>query len=148
MEAAGMKKTEFDPSRYPHTFSREVYLYETDAFGHTNNVSFLAYMESARFDLFKKLEFFDPGDILTLNLILARVECNYREIVRYNDRLTIYTRVTDIGSASFTLENVFVREGDRAIVADGKAVVVSFDHDRNRPKALSPSEKEKLRRYL
>jgi len=143
-----MKTTDFDPSRYPHSFSREVYLYETDAFGHLNNVSFLAHMESARFDLFKKLKFFDPEDVLTLDLILARVECNYRQIVRYNDRLTIYTRVIDIGLSSFTLECVFVRERDRAIVADGKAILVSFDHNKNTPKPLRAEEKERLNKYV
>jgi len=136
-----------DLTCYPHTFTREVYLYETDAFGHFNNVSFLAWMESARFDLFKKLEFIEPSDVFSLALILARIECNYREIVRYNDRLIIYTRVIDIGSSSFTLENVFVREKDQAIVADGKAVLVSFDHQANRPRPLSDEEKEKLRVY-
>jgi len=136
-----------DLACYPHTFTREVYLYETDAFGHFNNVSYLAWMESARFDLFKKLEFINPSDVLSLAVILARVECNYREIVRYNDRLTIHTRVINIGSSSFTLENVFVRESDQAIVADGKAVLVSFDHQANRPRPLSDEEKEKLRVY-
>ena len=139
---------ETDLARYPHKFTREVYLYETDAFGHFNNVSFLAWMESARFDLFKKLEFIEPGDVFSLGLILARVECNYREIVRYNDRLFIHTRVIDIGSSSFTLEHVFVRERDQAIVADGKAVLVSFDYQVNRPRPLSHEEKEKLREYV
>ena len=137
-----------DLSKYPHKFTREVYLYETDAFGHFNNVSFLAWMESARFDLFKKLEFIDPSDVFSLGLILARVECNYRDIVRYNDTITIHTRVIDIGSSSFTLENVFVREGDQAVVADGKAVLVSFDHQANKPRPLSLKQKERLREYL
>jgi len=139
---------ETDLTRYPHKFAREVYLYETDAFGHFNNVSFLAWMESARFDLFKKLEFIDPSDVFTLAVILARIECNYREIVRYNDRLTIHTRVIDIGSSSFTLENLFVREKDQAIVADGQAVLVSFDHQANRPRPLSHQQKERLRKYV
>jgi len=139
---------ETDLTRYPHKFTREVYLYETDAFGHFNNVSFLAWMESARFDLFKKLEFIDPSNVFSLGVILARVECNYREIVRYNDRLTIHTRVIDIGSSSFTLENLFVREKDQAIVADGKAVLVSFDHQANKPSPLSFEQKERLRKYL
>ena len=134
-------------TRYPHAFTREIYLHETDAFGHFNNVSFLAWMESARFDLFKKLEFIEPSDVFTLAVILARIECNYREIVRYNDRLTIHTRVIDIGSSSFTLENLFVREKDQTIAADGKAVLVSFDHQANRPRPLSHEQKERLRKY-
>ena len=143
-----MKKTDFDPSRYPHTFSCEVYIHETDAFGHANNTSYFAYMQNARFDLFKKMDLFDPSDIFTLGHILGHVECSYREIARYNDRLTIYTRVIGISSSSYTLEHVFVREKDRAVVADGKAVLVAFDHPKNTTRLLTTQEKEKLEQYV
>ena len=142
-----MKKTDFDPSRYPHTFSCEVHIHETDAFGHANNTSYFAYMQNARFDLFKKMDLFDPIDIFTLGHILGHVECSYREIARYNDRLTIYTRVIDISSSSYTLEHVFVRIKDRVVVADGKAVLVAFDHAKNTTRLLTAQEKEKLKQY-
>ena len=141
------KISPFNPHDYPHTFSREVYLYETDAFGHTNNVSFVAYMESARFDLFKKLDLFDPHNVLTLPLILARLECDYKEIARYNDTLTIYSRIGEIGSSSFVIEHVFVREGDQIVVAEGKVVLVSFDHENNRSLPITDEIRHKLQPY-
>ena len=141
------KITPFKPDDYPHTFTRDVYLYETDAFGHTNNVSFVAYMESARFDLFKKLDLFDPRNVLTLPLILARLECDYKEISRYNDTLTIYSRIAEISSSSFVIEHVFVRESDHVIVAEGKAVLVYFDYAKNRPMPITDEIRHRLRRY-
>jgi acyl-CoA thioester hydrolase len=147
MEKPRIGLTEFDAAKYPHSFFREIYLYETDACGHTNNVSFIAYMENARFDLFKKLELFDPGDVLTLNLIIARIECDYKKIVRFNDRIVIYTRIQEIRSSSFILEHVFVREEDRAIVATGKVVMVAFDYERGRPQKLSKEMTAKLKKF-
>jgi acyl-CoA thioester hydrolase len=141
------KITPFKPNDYPHTFTRDVYLYETDAFGHTNNVSFVAYMESARFDLFKKLDLFDPRDVLSLPLILARAECDYKEISHYNDRLTIYSRIAEISSSSFVIEHVFVRENDGVIVAEGKVVLVYFDYAKNRPMPITDELRQKLQRY-
>jgi acyl-CoA thioester hydrolase len=141
------KITPFKPDGYPHTFTLDVYLYETDAFGHTNNVSFVAYMESARFDLFKKLDLFDPHNVLTLPLILARLECDYKEISHYNDTLTIYSRISEISSSSFVIEHVFVRESDRIIVAEGKVVLVYFDHEINRSMPLTDEIRHKLQRY-
>ena len=138
---------EFDPSQYPHSFSREVYLCETDAFGHVNSVSFIAYLESARFDLFKKLELFNPKDLLAFNLIIARIECDYKNIARYNDKLTIYTRVAEIRSSSFILEHVFLREEDSSIVAKGRVVLVAFDHAHNRPQPIPQEWRGKLTRY-
>jgi acyl-CoA thioester hydrolase len=78
----------FNVSDFPHSFKRQVFLYETDAFGHTNNVTFFQYMESARFELMKEAYLFDPSDILSCNFILAHAECDYRQISRYNDTLS------------------------------------------------------------
>jgi acyl-CoA thioester hydrolase len=141
------KATPFNPNDYPHTFTKEVYLYETDAFGHANNVSIIAYMESARFDLFKKLGIFDPRNVLTLPLILARLECDYKEISHYDDTLTIYSRIAEIRSSSFVIKHVFVRESDKIIVAEGKAVLVYFDYTKNRPMPIAEEVRQKLRRY-
>jgi acyl-CoA thioester hydrolase len=138
---------EFDPATYPHTFSREVFLYETDAFGHANSVSFCAYLESARFDLLKQLDFLDPKDVVSLPIIIARLECDYKKIARYNDKLTIYTKVGDIGTSSFTLEHIFVREEDMAIIAEGKVVLVAFDYRNSRPLPIPDEWREKLRLY-
>lgn len=141
------KATPFNPNDYPHTFTKEVYLYETDAFGHANNVSIIAYMESARFDLFKKLGIFDPRNVLTLPLILARLECDYKEISHYDDTLTIYSRIAEIRSSSFVIKHVFVRESDQIVVAKGKAVMVYFDYEKKRPMAITDEVRQKLQEY-
>jgi acyl-CoA thioester hydrolase len=137
----------FKPQDYPHAFTKEVYLYETDAFGHANNVSFVAYMESARFDLFKTLDLFDPHNVLTLPLILARLECDYEEIARYNDTLTIYSRIGEISSSSFVIDHVFVRESDNIIVAEGNVVLVYFDHEKNHSMPITEEIRQKLQEY-
>jgi acyl-CoA thioester hydrolase len=142
-----VRTTPFRPQDYPHLFAKEVYLYETDAFGHANNVSFVAYMESARFDFFKTLDLFDPHNVLTLPLILARLECDYKEIARYNDTLTIYSRIGEISSSSFAIEHVFVREDDNVVVAEGKVVLVYFDHEKNRSLPITEEVRQKLQGY-
>ena len=130
-----------------HSFVCDVRLHETDAFGHANNVSFLVYLETARFDLFKKLNLFDPTNVFSLNLILARLECDYRAIARYNDVLTIYTRVEEIGRSRFTLEHILVRQGDGTEVARGKAVLVAYDHVAHRSTPIPEDMHQKLARY-
>ncbi|HEX16135.1 MAG TPA: acyl-CoA thioesterase [Deltaproteobacteria bacterium] len=132
---------------YPHIFKREIYLYETDALGHLNNVSFIAYMEGARFELFKEMGIFDPKDLSSLGLILARIECDYLKEVRYGDSLLICTRVKEIGRSSFTLDHLFLREGDGEVVARGRAVLVSFDYENNHPRRLDPELRQNLKRY-
>ena len=139
-----MKTLNFDPANYPHRLICEVFLHHTDAFGHANNTSIAAFMESARFDFFRKLKIFDPDDLFTLPLILVRTEYNFRNIAHFNDTLTIYTRVENMGTSSVTLQQVMVRDKEKVIVADGKAVAVSYDHHKNCSKPLPEEIRIKL----
>ena len=137
-----------DVSKYPHSIKRQVFLYETDAFGHTNNVTFFQYMESARFELMKELRLFDPANILSCNFILAHAECDYRQISRYNDTLVIYSRVSRIKTSSFTIENLIVNERTGNVVATGKVVLVSFNHKKNKTTPLNQKVKKALKSYM
>ena len=138
----------FNVSDYPHSFKRQVFLYETDAFGHTNNVTFFQYMESARFELMKELRLFDPSDILSCNFILAHAECDYKQISRYTDTLIIYSRISQIKTSSFVIENLMINEKTGNLVAAGKVVLVSFNHKKNRTEPLSQKVKKALKSYM
>jgi len=133
---------------YPHSFKRQVFLYETDALGHTNNVTFLQYMESARFELMKELRLFDPSNILSCNFILAHAECDYRQISRYNDTLVIYSRVSEIKTSSFVIEHLILNEKTGHLVATGKVVLVSFNHKRGRSVPLTKKAKKALKSLM
>jgi len=137
----------FNGLNYPHLFRRQVFLYETDAFGHTNNVTFFGYMESARFELFKEIRLFDPTDVLTCPLILAHAECDYRKISRYDDTLLIYSRVSDIRKSSFLIEHVMLREGTEDVIATGKVVMVYYHHKKNEARPLPKKVKKALQAY-
>ncbi|HSB04857.1 MAG TPA: thioesterase family protein [Thermodesulfobacteriota bacterium] len=138
----------FNASDYPHSFKRQVFLYETDAFGHANNVTFFQYMESARFELMKELRLFDPSDILSCNFILAHAECDYRQISRYNDILVIYSRISQIKTSSFVIEHLMINEKTGNLAATGKVVLVSFNHKKNRTEPLSQKVKKALKSYM
>ena len=138
----------FNVAEYPHSFKRQVFLYETDAFGHANNVTFFQYMESARFELMKELRLFDPANILSCNFILAHAECDYRQISRYNDTLVIYSRISQIKTSSFVIEHLIINEKTGSLVATGKVVLVSYNHKKNRTEPLSQKVKNALKSYM
>lgn len=136
-----------DITDYPHSIKRQVFLCETDAFGHTNNVTFFQYLESARFELMKAMDLFDPSNILSCNYILAHAECDYKRISRYNDILTVYSHVSEIRNSSFVLEHLILNETAGVLVATGKIVMVSFNHKKNRPVPLTPKARKSLEAY-
>ncbi len=136
-----------NPAEYPHSIKRQVFLYETDAFGHTNNVTFFQYMESARFELMKEMNLFDPADILSCNYILAHAECDYKKISRYNDTLVIYSRIAEIKRSSFEVESLMINERTGELIAAGKAVLVSYHHKKSKTQPLTQKVKKRLEAY-
>jgi acyl-CoA thioester hydrolase len=136
-----------DVADYAHSIKRQVFLYETDAFGHTNNVTFFQYLESARFELMKEMHLFDPSDILSCNYILAHAECDYKKISRYNDTLTIYSRVSEINRSSFGVEHLMINERTGDLIATGKVVMVAYDHKKGATVPLTQEVKKILEAY-
>jgi acyl-CoA thioester hydrolase len=132
---------------YTHYIKRQVCLYETDAFGHANNVTYLQYMEIARFEMMKEMKLFNPDDILSFSYILARAECDYKQISKYNDILVVYSRVLAINRSSFTLDHVFINEKTGVLVATGKVVMVSYDHTVSKTRPLTDLARESLEAY-
>lgn len=132
---------------YPHSYKRQVFLYETDAFGHLNNVFYFQYLESARFEMLKEMKLFDPGDIFSLNYILVHAECDYRQISRYDDTLIIHSRVSDIKKSSFTLEHLITNEKTGNLVATAKMIIVAFNHKKQKSEPLTPKVKKILEGY-
>lgn len=136
-----------DVADYAHSIKRQVFLYETDAFGHTNNVTFFQYLESARFELMKEMHLFDPSDILSCNYILAHAECDYKKISRYNDTLIIYSRVSEIKGSSFGIEHLMINEKTGDLIATGRVVMVSYDHKKGETVPLTQEVKKALEAY-
>jgi acyl-CoA thioester hydrolase len=97
---------------------------DLDAMGHVNNAVFLTYMEQARSAFFlvhggRSLE--------ELQLIIARVEIDFRSPVGFGETVEIEVRSGRVGTKSFDLE--YTLRADERVVAEGKSVQVGFDYD-------------------
>lgn len=102
---------------------------EMDALGHVNNVRYIAWAETARIALFRKLGMATlPGD--PVGPILARVECDYLEPVEYPARVTVGIRAERVGNSSITLAHEIWHAGTpEHVVARGRAVVVLINYE-------------------
>ena len=140
-------KLKLDVADYPYSIKKQVFLYETDAFGHTNNVAYFQYLESARFELLKAMHLFDPRDILSCNYILAHAECDYKKISRYDDILRIFCRISGIRNSSFGIEHLIINERTGDLVATARVVIVAYDHKRGESIPLSEDVKKRLEAF-
>lgn len=112
-----------------------------DAYGHVNNVVFLRYLEEARIDfLFRPEKDFKQGSVV------ARHEIDYkRQLVHRHHPVDIELWVTEIRAASFTL--TYEVKDDDVVYVRASTVIVPFDFEAQRPRRLTPEEREFLREY-
>ncbi|HMJ00850.1 MAG TPA: thioesterase family protein [Gaiellaceae bacterium] len=94
---------------------------DVDSMGHVNNAVFLTYIEEAR------IAYLLPFGAEVTNMILARVEIDFRAPLRVGDEIEIGVRPAAVGTKSFELEYE-VRSAD-TVAAEAKTVIVSFDYE-------------------
>ena len=109
---------------------------DLDSLGHVNNAVFLTYLEEAR------IAYLVPLGAEASDMILARVEIDFRAPLLIDDELEIGVRPARIGTKSFDLEYE-VRSGD-TLAAEAKTVLVSYDYAARRPVDLPESWREAL----
>ncbi|QNG58945.1 acyl-CoA thioesterase [Metabacillus idriensis] len=118
---------------------------ETDALGHVNNTSYFIYLEDARVQFFEALGYsMSTGD---WPFILARATCDFRGQAYFNQHLIIKTAVHKIGNKSFTLSHEIVEQQTGQLIAEGEAVIVTFNFKTQESEAMPAVLKDKLRQY-
>lgn len=113
-------------SGYGFSLEVEVRFRDLDALGHVNNAVFLTYLESARIAYW--LDVTGRTTLTGMDMILARVEIDYRSPAAYRERLDVGVRVAGVKTSSFTMEfRIVEREGQR-LVAEARNVLVYYDY--------------------
>lgn len=123
-----------------HRTTLQMRFSDTDALGHVNNISFVAYAETGRVEFLKRL-----GKAVT-SLILANVSIDYRRQVTYGESIHIDTWVEALGRTSITLGQTIFANDQRA--ADVRSVAVHFDYAAGCPVELSESIRRELEPML
>lgn len=112
-----------------------------DAYRHVNNTAYLAYLEQGRVAMF-----FDRFESFSSGTVIARHEIDYlRPIVYHPEPLRIEMWVEAVRAASFEVHYDVVDGSVLAARAMTKCVPIDFDA--NRPRRLSPEERDVLRGY-
>ena len=109
---------------------------DLDSLAHMNNAVYATFLEQAR------IAFLSPQGADAENMILARLEIDFRSPVELGETVEIDVKPTRVGRKSFDLEYV-MRAGDR-IVAEAKTVLVAYDYAQARAVELPHAWKERL----
>jgi acyl-CoA thioester hydrolase len=122
------------------THAEQVRFRDLDPMGHVNNAVFLTYLEQARIAFFEQQGL--SVELDDMNLIVARIEIDFRAPVRLGQEVEIAVRTARFGTKSFDFEYELTIDGE--IVAEAKSVQVAYDYGRREPVPLPDEWREKL----
>jgi acyl-CoA thioester hydrolase len=119
---------------------------DMDAYGHVNNVVFLQYFEMARVDLFFERASLEERTGLRRGTVVASHDIQYKLPVVYSPRpLDVQIWVSEVRAAAFRC-HYEVYDHQRLAVT-GSTLLVPFDFSINRPRRVTPDEKDFLARW-
>jgi acyl-CoA thioester hydrolase len=123
-----------------------VYYEDTDAGGVVFYANYLRFMERARSEWLRSLGFEqdqlmkDPGVMFTVR----RTEVDYRLPARFNDELSVITRVDKLSGASITFAQQIFRRGEDQPLVEGLVQVACVTTEM-KPARIPSSIKEILK---
>ncbi|MFB6465372.1 acyl-CoA thioesterase [Cytobacillus sp. Hz8] len=119
---------------------------ETDVLGHINNASYFSYLEEARIRFFEEIGYEIRKN--KWNFILASTKCDFVNQGYFNQKMTISTYVSHIGTKSFQLEQEVICSETRNLIAKAKAVIVYFDFEKQESMEIPDLLREGLKGYF
>ncbi len=137
-----------DLSDYGFSTEVRVRLSETDAVGIVFFGSFANYFDVGRMDYLAHLGL-NKLDGAVRDLIPGVVvaqEAHFKSSARYNDVLTIFVRIAEIGRSSYTFHIKVVNKRTRETVANGSLTLVWMNME-HQPVAVPPSFREVIRTF-
>jgi acyl-CoA thioester hydrolase len=129
-------------SGYRFRIPIDVRFRDLDALGHVNNAVYLTYFESARIAWW--LQVTGQHGLAGMNMILARVEIDFRSPVAYGEALEVGVRCASLGRSSFVVESAIAdRRGER-LVAEARKVLVHYDYAAGKSSPLPAELRQRL----
>ncbi len=106
----------------PHEIQLRVRYIDTDAMGFLHHARYFGYFETGRVELFRA----QGGDYRGMEqrgylFVVVRLECNFRKPARFDDLLTLSTRVTRLTPAKLEHEYRLTCQADA--IADARSVL-------------------------
>jgi acyl-CoA thioester hydrolase len=124
---------------------------DMDLLGHVNNVTYADYLQEARVDMLRVHPPAPGGEALAEGVVVVRHEVTYLyPLVFRLQPVSVEVWVTEVRAASFTLAyEIFDDTADgRRVYLRARSVLTPYVFDAERPRRLSPQEREVLERFL
>lgn len=122
-----------------------------DLLAHVNNVTYVDYLQEARVDMLRVHPPAAGGEALAEGVVVVRHEVQYLyPLVFRMEPVNVEVWVTEVRAATFTLAYEIFDETPegRRVYLRARSVLTPYVFDAERPRRLSPQEREVLERFL
>ncbi len=114
------------PSKFRFSITVDVRFADMDSMGHVNNAVYLSYLEIARVEYWRALT--KKRDWRSLDIIVARVEIDYRAPATVDTELTVWVRTSELKRSSFVMDYRVEEKGTGRLIAEARTVQACFDY--------------------
>jgi len=128
---------------FKYKTSIEMRFADLDMMGHVNNAVYFTYMEMGRTKYWKHAI---NWDWTKTGVVIGSASIDYLVPLFLGDKVGMYVRTSRIGSTSFDLEYLIVKDdnGKEVICSKGKTVCVAFDYQTKKPITIPDKERAKM----
>ena len=139
--------SEYRESDYSYSTHYRIRSHECDRQGVVHNSKYLEILEVARIEFCRDVMLI-PMDAWTFathdKFFFVRNAINYFSPARFDEEIIIYTRISQVGRTSITMEQLINRQKDGSRILECESVMVSVDEKTDQPKEIG----EDLRRRI
>ena len=116
---------------------------DLDMMGHVNNAVYFTYMEIGRSKYWNDAI---KWDWKKTGVVIGQASIDYLTPIFLDDKVSMYVKTSRIGTTSFDLEYLIVKDvdGKEVVCSKGKSICVSFDYASKKPIAIPEIEREKM----
>jgi acyl-CoA thioester hydrolase len=109
-----------------HTISIRVRYPETDAMGFLHHSRFFQYFEMGRIELLRAMgHSYADLEKAGVFFVVVKVECNYKSPARFDDELTLLTKV--VRQTAVRIDHAYELKRGPTLVAEGKTTIACIN---------------------
>ncbi len=122
---------------------------ECDLQGIVYNACYLTYLEVAQVEYFRNLGIliYDEKQRASFDTATVKATLEFKAPARLDEMIDVYTRVSRIGSTSFTMETEIYREDSDFLLVNAEVVYVNYDSDQSVARPVSDDVRARINKF-
>ena len=140
-----MKHTPQITREFRHRLPVQIRFNDIDMFGHLNNTVYLQFLDQGKYAYFRQFMDGSFGSSPTAPVVV-NINVNFHAPAFIDEKLTVYTGITDIADSSMTLEQ-YIADDKGNIKCSAKTIMVNIDMKTGQPLTVDDNWRKLISNY-